>query len=258
LESLEIIVILVFAATVLLVSFLVKHLGLKREAQQSLDSVRARSTRITANPESNKRIPYGGHMTVDQSQNPAPEVSAIKFESSVSQPMPLDASEPWEPAPAHFELGTTSADSVSGTFQESLSPLPLEIHPEPEGAALFDKGLPMLEEKPSLPLLETQVEPHDEPAAEEARVTDAILNMDNGYISAREEVIAKQLGLLTFYGLIEQPFDVTPDPAYLYRSEVHERAFTSLLQGVQNLRGFLALVAEPGMGKTTLLNKLME
>jgi general secretion pathway protein A len=64
--------------------------------------------------------------------------------------------------------------------------------------------------------------------------------------------------LLAFYGLAQQPFDVTPDPAYLYRSRVHREAFTALSQGVENLRGFVALVAEPGMGKTTLLNKLME
>ena len=257
-ESLEIIVILVFAATVLLVSFLVKHLGQKRATKRSFDSIRPRTTKIAVSPKSNKGIPYGGHMTGEQFPNSAPEVSPIKAESTQSQPMQLDASEPWAPTPARFEMETSSPDSFSGDFQESPRLLAPENQPEADSAARFDKALPMLEEKPSLPLLETQVEPHDGPAAEEARLTDAILNMDNGYTSAREEVIAKQLGLLTFYGLIEQPFDVTPDPAYLYRSEVHERAFTSLLQGVQNLRGFLALVAEPGMGKTTLLNKLME
>ena len=64
--------------------------------------------------------------------------------------------------------------------------------------------------------------------------------------------------LLAFYGLNQQPFDVTPDPAYLYRSRVHRDAFTAISQGIENLRGFVALVAEPGMGKTTLLHKLME
>jgi general secretion pathway protein A len=64
--------------------------------------------------------------------------------------------------------------------------------------------------------------------------------------------------LLAFYGLNQQPFDVTPDPAYLYRSRVHREAFTAISQGIENLRGFVALVAEPGMGKTTLLHKLME
>jgi len=64
--------------------------------------------------------------------------------------------------------------------------------------------------------------------------------------------------LLNFYGLSEQPFQVTPDPAYLYLTEMHREALTSLVQGVQDLRGFMALIAEPGMGKTTLLNKLMQ
>lgn len=64
--------------------------------------------------------------------------------------------------------------------------------------------------------------------------------------------------LLAFYGLNQQAFDVVPDPAYLYRSRVHREAFAALSEGIENLRGFVALVAEPGMGKTTLLNKLME
>jgi general secretion pathway protein A len=64
--------------------------------------------------------------------------------------------------------------------------------------------------------------------------------------------------LLAFYGLNQQPFDVTPDPAYLYRSRVHREALAALSQGIEHLRGFVALVAEPGMGKTTLLNTLME
>ena len=64
--------------------------------------------------------------------------------------------------------------------------------------------------------------------------------------------------LLEFYGLQQQPFDVTPDPAYLYFSPSHRDALTSLTQGIEHFRGFMMLVAEPGMGKTTLLNKLME
>ena len=64
--------------------------------------------------------------------------------------------------------------------------------------------------------------------------------------------------LLAFYGLRQQPFDVTPDPAYLYFSPVHREAMSAVSLGVENLRGFVALIAEPGMGKTTLLNKLME
>ena len=64
--------------------------------------------------------------------------------------------------------------------------------------------------------------------------------------------------LLEFFGLQQQPFDVTPDPAYLYYSPSHREALTSLKQGIEHFRGFMMLVAEPGMGKTTLLNKLMD
>jgi general secretion pathway protein A len=64
--------------------------------------------------------------------------------------------------------------------------------------------------------------------------------------------------LLDFYGLREQPFGITPDPAYLYASRTHGEAFASLSFGIQDNRGFLALIAEPGMGKTTLLYRLLE
>jgi len=63
---------------------------------------------------------------------------------------------------------------------------------------------------------------------------------------------------LSFYGLSAQPFDVTPDPEYLYLSPTHREALTLLTHGIQNLRGFMALISPPGLGKTTLLNKLMD
>src|SRR5216683_6322135 len=63
---------------------------------------------------------------------------------------------------------------------------------------------------------------------------------------------------LDFYGLREQPFGVTPDPAYLYLSVTHREALAALLYGIKADRGFVALIAESGMGKTTLLNRLME
>jgi type II secretory pathway predicted ATPase ExeA len=63
---------------------------------------------------------------------------------------------------------------------------------------------------------------------------------------------------LDFYGLREQPFGMTPDPAYLWASETHREALSSLNFGIKENRGFLALIAEPGMGKTTLLYQLLE
>ena len=72
----------------------------------------------------------------------------------------------------------------------------------------------------------------------------------------REKKTAKEV--LPFYGIPQQPFDVTPDPAYLYFSPSHRETLTSLKEGIDHFRGFMVLVAEPGMGKTTLLNKLMD
>jgi general secretion pathway protein A len=63
---------------------------------------------------------------------------------------------------------------------------------------------------------------------------------------------------LDFFHLHQQPFGVTPDPAFLYPSPTHREALTSLLSGVKADRGFLALIAEPGMGKTTLLYQFLD
>jgi N-acetylmuramoyl-L-alanine amidase len=63
---------------------------------------------------------------------------------------------------------------------------------------------------------------------------------------------------LDFYHLHQQPFGVTPDPAYLYPSRTHCEALDALTEGILGGRGFLALIAEPGMGKTTLLNQVLE
>jgi len=63
---------------------------------------------------------------------------------------------------------------------------------------------------------------------------------------------------LDFYRLQQQPFGFTPDPAYLYPSRTHCEALDSLTDGILGGRGFLALIAEPGMGKTTLLYQVLE
>ena len=62
----------------------------------------------------------------------------------------------------------------------------------------------------------------------------------------------------SFFGLREQPFGVTPDPRYLYLGPGHREALASLIYGLEANRGFLALIAKPGMGKTTLLFHLLE
>ena len=61
-----------------------------------------------------------------------------------------------------------------------------------------------------------------------------------------------------FYGMREQPFGVTPDSRYLYLSHTHREALASLYCGIRDHRGFLALIAPPGTGKTTVLFYLLK
>jgi general secretion pathway protein A len=63
---------------------------------------------------------------------------------------------------------------------------------------------------------------------------------------------------LNFYKLREQPFGVTPDPRFLYLSPAHREALASMYYGIDSERGFVALIAKPGMGKTTLLFQLLQ
>jgi general secretion pathway protein A len=63
---------------------------------------------------------------------------------------------------------------------------------------------------------------------------------------------------LDYYGFIEQPFGVTPDPRFLHMGPKHREALASLIYGTDANRGFLALIAKPGMGKTSLLLQYLE
>jgi type II secretory pathway predicted ATPase ExeA/Flp pilus assembly protein TadD len=64
--------------------------------------------------------------------------------------------------------------------------------------------------------------------------------------------------ILHYYGMREHPFGVTPNPHYLYLSPTHREALATLIYGIEADRGFMALIAKPGMGKTTLLFELLE
>ena len=61
----------------------------------------------------------------------------------------------------------------------------------------------------------------------------------------------------SFYGLRERPFNLTPDPKFLYLSEKHKEAFAHLLYGIRNRSGFVMISGEIGTGKTTLCRNLL-
>ena len=63
---------------------------------------------------------------------------------------------------------------------------------------------------------------------------------------------------LEYYGLNEQPFGVTPDLRFLYLGAKHRQALDVLNYGTELNRGFLTLIAKPGMGKTSLLFHYLE
>src|SRR3984885_13702751 len=61
-----------------------------------------------------------------------------------------------------------------------------------------------------------------------------------------------------FFGLRESPFNVNPDPRYLYLTKQIQEALAGLTYGIQNRKGFILLTGEVGTGKTTLLNRLLD
>jgi general secretion pathway protein A len=61
-----------------------------------------------------------------------------------------------------------------------------------------------------------------------------------------------------FFGFTQNPFNMSPDPAFLFRSAQHEEALASLIYGVQSRKGFIVLSGEVGTGKTTMLECLRD
>jgi general secretion pathway protein A len=63
---------------------------------------------------------------------------------------------------------------------------------------------------------------------------------------------------LAYYGLKEPPFDITPNPRFLFYSAKHREAFNHLLFGIHERKGFVQLTGEVGAGKTTLCRAMLE
>jgi general secretion pathway protein A len=60
-----------------------------------------------------------------------------------------------------------------------------------------------------------------------------------------------------FFGFAENPFNLTPDPKFLYLSEVHREALSHLQYGIEQKKGFILISGEVGTGKTTICRSLM-
>lgn len=60
-----------------------------------------------------------------------------------------------------------------------------------------------------------------------------------------------------FYGFKERPFEITPDPKFVYLSEIHQEALAHLRYAVQEGKGFSVITGEAGTGKTTLVHMLL-
>jgi general secretion pathway protein A len=63
---------------------------------------------------------------------------------------------------------------------------------------------------------------------------------------------------IEFYGFREPPFNITPDPRFLFYSRHHREAFNHLLFGIRERKGFIQITGEIGAGKTTLCRALLE
>src|SRR5678816_726877 len=70
---------------------------------------------------------------------------------------------------------------------------------------------------------------------------------------------AKRIGIMYngYFGFLESPFSVTPDPRFFYTNPVYLEAYAILRYGIEGKKGFVVVTGEVGTGKTTLLRKLL-
>jgi general secretion pathway protein A len=162
---------------------------------------------------------------------------------------------------APIAVDETTAQVSAEPLQQAIgdieaAPAPVETDAAPNSSAPPDQEAVEYAEIAAPPLADESGEQLNASQLPAAAETEDRLSFPTTVVETQP--LPAVFSFLNFYGLSEQPFDVTPDPAFLYLSPMHREALSSLSQGIENLRGFMALVAEPGMGKTTLLNRLME
>lgn len=63
---------------------------------------------------------------------------------------------------------------------------------------------------------------------------------------------------LNHYKLTKEPFNITPDPEFLFLSASHKEAIAAIIYGVEQRKGFIAIVGEVGVGKTTILRSYLK
>lgn len=63
---------------------------------------------------------------------------------------------------------------------------------------------------------------------------------------------------LNFFHLSKEPFQITPDPSFLYLSPGHKEALASIIYGVEKKKGFVLIIGAVGVGKTTILRAYLE
>lgn len=63
---------------------------------------------------------------------------------------------------------------------------------------------------------------------------------------------------LNFFNMNKAPFNVTPDPEFLFLSPSHKEALAAVIYGVQQKKGFVAIIGEVGVGKTTILRSFLD
>jgi general secretion pathway protein A len=196
-----------------------------------------------------------------------------------------DNSENWLAAPTDFPaLGKSEEMKMdSATIPlENHAPILLAEIPGPVSsvmeATIQQENISAVQNDNKLAEIEERNEREIEIAAEPRAINESVSDMAN--VEERKAAVPAEVAkiamdaqmpsantksekgnakdVLAFYKLPQQPFDVTPDPAFLYFTPSHRQALASIKEGIEHFRGFMVLVAEPGMGKTTLLNKLMD